>query len=197
MKQLPLMILCIAVLTACGSGRGAAQRYTLSPDDGFHAPSCRTGGAIKIVEPTPAPGLEGFRIVVIDRPNHQTHYRGVAWNATAPHLVQGYLTEAFERSGMFSHVGTDTDGIRTPWLLETRLRGLHVDQSSGRPEIVIRLTATLTDAASRRPVASMPFERRSDASGLSIEAIIARFNQQMADITTELLERLRKPLHCR
>ncbi len=187
------------LLAACGGGsRSAPQLYALQPGE-IHAPSCRAPHAgIKIYEPNAAPGLESFRVMVIDRPNHQTQYRGVGWNTTLPRAVQAFFTEAFETSGMFRYVSTDSDSIKAPWILETRLRGLHVDQSTGgRSEAVVQLTFTLMRAGERTPVMTVPLTRRDDVSGLNMDGIVGVFNRQLGDMASEVLQKMRRHTGCR
>ena len=178
----------VLLLAGCG-GSSPSQLYTLMPDS-TPTPTlyCRTPVGIKLLEPSVLPGLESNHIVVIDRPNHQTYYRGVAWNTTAPHAVQAYVMEAFERSKLFSNVSTDTDSASAPWVLETRLRGLAVDQTGAHPEAVTKISMTLIRASDHKPVVSEVFERHDDASGLNMDAIVAVFNRQLGSISQEMLE---------
>lgn len=197
MKPSLLALAACFMLTACGGGsRSAPQLYALQPGD-IHAPSCRAHTGIKIYEPNAAPGLESFRILVIDRPNHQTQYRGVGWNSTLPRAVQAFFTEAFETSGMFRYVSTDSDSIKAPWILETRLRGLHVDQSAGSAQAVSQITFTLMRAGERMPVMTLPLTRRDDVAGQNMDGIVNTFNRQLGDMASEVLQEMRRHTGCR
>lgn len=188
--------LMLLTLSACGGGRAAPQLYTITATTPV-VKGCANGPSIKLFEPQVAPGLESPRIVVVDRPQHQTFYNGVRWNAPAGRMLQNALVDAFERSGMFSLVTTDDSGTRTDWLVETQLRDFQVDKSGVSPKVVVRLTASLIRANNRQVVMSLPLESSADVSGRNIEGIIDTFNSQMGLITQEMLVRFRTRTGCR
>lgn len=186
---------CILGLAACGGGRAAPQRYGLNAEPLPLA--CHSGASIKLYEPNAAPGLDSYRITVIDRPLHHTHYQGVAWNASAPRMVLAFLADMFEQSGMFTAVATDDDSIKTPWIVETRLHALQVEQNNATLTAVTELTATLLRSSDRRPVRSLRLARRSDVSGRDMAAIIGVFNRQLGAIGEEMLREFSASLGCR
>ena len=194
MKPL-VLILSLVTLSACGGGSPAPELYKLTA----HAPEmkrCKSGASIKIYEPMVAPGLDNPRIAVIDRPQHQTFYKGVRWNASAGRVVQNFFVDTFERSGMFATVTTDDSTTRTGWLMETQLREFHVDQSAGAPQVVVRLTASLVQAGSRNVVATLPLESSMDVTGRDTAGIIEAFNTQMVTLSEQMLSTFRSKLGC-
>lgn len=194
MKQLFALAL-VTVLAACGGGRSAPEVYTLQAE-APQVDSCRVPSSIKIYEPNAAPGLDSPRMVVIDRPQHQTFYQGVAWSAPAPRVVQAYLADAFERSGMFRSVSTDNDTVKSQWIVETRLRKFNVDLSAGE-KAVTRMTVTLMRSGDRQPLLSLPLESERSIAGKNTEQIVQTFNDQLGELTQEMLQQFRSKIGCR
>ncbi len=179
----------LLLLTACvGGGNSAAQRYSLTPQGS--ASSCTAGSSLKVLEPSPAPGLDTARMVVVDAPHHRTHYRGVGWTTTAPRLVQYYLADSLDRSGLFAHVMTDDSVIPSDYQLELELQEFQVDLTTGTPRVMIRLDATLLRSSNYQPLRTMPLQREVSAAGQDLQGIVAIFNEQMHSITQELFDRM-------
>ena len=192
-RFIPLALL---MLTACGGSRPAPELYTLQATPPA-VEACRAGSTIKIVEPVAGAGLDSPRIAVMERGGKQTFYRGVRWNAATTRMLQLYLADTFEQSGMFATVLTDDSTSRARYLLETQLRDFHIDQSQGVPVVRIRLSANLVDAASRRPLLSVPLAAERGVSGQNMQGIVQVFNEEMAALSTDLLARLRGRIGCR
>lgn len=189
-----LSLFCLCLLPACGGGQPAPELYTLQAEAPTVATCHAPSGTIKLHEPIAAPGLESAHIVVIDRPNHQTFYRGVRWNGSAPEVVQHYLADSFEQSGLFKSVATDTGSARAQWVLESQLHRFQIDQSGGTRKIDIRLTAQLIEQATHRTLLTMPLAVQQDVSGQSLDGIVAAFNRSMAELSTQMLTRMHQRL---
>lgn len=189
-------LLSLLILAACGGNSTSPQLYTLKPN-AVQTHACKAGSTIRIYEAQAAPGLDTPRIVVVDSPQHQTFYNGVRWTAPAGRLIQNYLIDSFEQSGMFATVTSDDSTTRSQWLLETQLRAFHVDQSSGSPRTVVRMTLSFADASTKRVVMTLPLTSHEEVAGKPIEAIIASFERQMAQLSAQALERFRKRVGCR
>jgi cholesterol transport system auxiliary component len=182
----------LLLLTACGGGSKAPERYTLTATP--VTAGCRSAASIKIYEPDAAPGLDSWRIVVIDKPNHMTRYKGIAWAANTTRLVQQYLADSLEQSGLFASVSSDADTLPATYQLESKLRAFQVDLTGGKPRVLVRLSATLTqdDVA----VKTMNFTRQADASGADMQRIVAIFGEQMHSISQEMAAKLAKNTGC-
>lgn len=189
------LVLLLVTLSACG-GSAAPETYTLRAQTP-EVKACTRGTSIKLYAPQTAPGLETARIVVIDRPQHQTFYSGVRWSAPVGLLVQGVMVDAFERSGVFSLVTTDDSSSRTAWVLETQLRDFHVDQSAGTAKAKIRLTVSLLRSAGREPMLSLPLESSVDVTGRSMEAVAGVFNDELNGLIQQALQQFRDRIGCR
>lgn len=183
----PLVILGLLVLAACG-GKPAPERYSLIASAPVGA-SCRSEVTVKFRTPNAAPGLDTSRIVVMDRPNHLTHYQGVAWGATTARQVQHFLADHLEQTGMVSAVSTDLDTLPADYEIDMELREFHVDLT-GEPRVRVRLTATVTRADGARMMKRLILRREAPVGGANMEGIVAIFNEQMHSIAQELESRL-------
>lgn len=184
--------LCLASCSL-GGGRKAAERYSLVAH-AVEAPVCRGNISIKFHTPNAAPGIDTWRIVVMDKPNHLTFYQGVAWSATAARQVQHFLADSFEQSGMFSTVSTDLDTVPADYDVEMELRAFHIDLTDGEPQVRIRLTANITRADGARVLKTLVLTRNAPTHGAKMEGIVAIFAEQMHSISQELQERLGKAI---
>ena len=182
-KLIPALLL---LLTACG-GSAQPQLYRLGSDAAAQA-TCTRGPSITIRQPIAAPGLDSAHIVVLQEGGRQSFYNDVRWNADAPELVQHYLAGRFEQSGRFALVTTDDSAARTTWQLEIQLRDFQVDQVANKLQITF--TASLVNAASRRPVLTLPLRAEADISGKDMAGIVAGFDAQMAALSDQLLAAL-------
>ncbi len=193
-KLIPVAML--LTLAACGGGQKAPDIYTLAPHTA-EGLSCSKGSSIKIYEPSVAPGLDNPRIAVRNTPTQLTFYKGVRWNAQAGRVVQHFLADSFERSGMFSTVTTDEASNRTRWILETQLRDLVVDQSQGGRIAHVRLTATVIDSVTRNTVLTLPLESQEDVTGMKLAGIVESFSRQLGSMSHEIQSELRRRVGCR
>lgn len=187
----PFALTLLFLLAACGSSTSAPQHYGLQAEDPAIAP-CAHPASIKIVEPVAGPGLDNARVAVMQPGNRQTYYSHVRWNASSTRMLQHYLADTFERSGLFSTVTTDDATTKVRWLLESQLRQFAVDQSAGGKHAVVHLTATLVDATSHEPVLSRPLHASRDVAGRDMQAIAGIFNEEMNSLSLTLLKTLRQ-----
>jgi cholesterol transport system auxiliary component len=196
MKHAVFGLMLLTVLGACG-GSSAPERYNLTPR-ALELPACEAPRAgLKILEPNAAPGIDSWRIAVLDRPRHMTHYTGVAWTSAASRMVQYYLADSLEQSGRFRSVSTDMDTLPADYALQSELRDFHVDLTSPSPRLAVRLTVTVTATNSNRIVKIIPLTESADLAGKDLQGIIASFDEAMYKLTTQLLEQLSTVARCR
>lgn len=182
-----------AMLAGCGFGNSVApDRYQLTPKP-VAARACHGAPSIKFYTPNVAPGIDTARIVVMDRPNHLTVYRGVVWSATASRLVQHYLSDSIEQSGMFSTVSSDLDTLPADYEVESELREFHVDLT-GEPSVRIRLSVTVTRADGQRIMKSVVLRRATPIGAAKMDGIVALFAEDMHHIAQELQQQLARTI---
>lgn len=181
------VLMLAGLLAACGGGRTAPDRYHLTPTVTEGA-ACRGDTSLKIHTPNAAPGIDNWRIVVMDGPNHLTYYRGVSWSAASPRMVQYFLADSLERSGRFSTVSGDMDTLPAIYELESDLREFHVDMN-GEPRVRIRLVASLV-RADGAILKSFTLKREAPIGAAKMEGIVAIFDEQMHSLADELQQRV-------
>jgi len=187
-----IILLPLMFATACsigGSGRTAPERYSLTATP-LEGAACRGETSIKFHMPNAAPGIDSWRVVVMDRPNHLTHYQGVAWSATASRQVQHFLADSFGQSAMFATVSTDLDTVPADYEVESELREFHVDLTGREPSVRIRLTANVIRADGEHILTTISLTRVAPIGGAKMEGIVAIFAEQMHSIAQELQQRL-------
>lgn len=179
-------------LTACGGGSDAPELYTLrAPVESMNY--CRNAGkSIAVTEPVAAPGLDSSRMVVREAAHHQTFYQGVRWNAPVPQVLQHYMVERLQNSGLFTSATTEDSAMRQAWLLEMQLHEFSVDKTAARA--VIRLTISIVNTAERTPLFTDNFQFSEPIDGQSIDQIVATFNRGLDRISTDMLNRIRAKL---
>jgi cholesterol transport system auxiliary component len=185
MKQ--TLLAALLLLTACGGGKSAPELYRISSEHVAPA-ACHSRASVKLYEPKAGPGLDSARIAVFDGPQHQTFYSNVRWSSPAPIMVQHYLADRVEQSGLFASVMTDEAIARPQWLLESQLREFAVDQQT--QQVRVRLSAHLVRAADRQTVLSMKLDAQESIAGQSMPGIAAAFNRGMDRVADELLQQV-------
>lgn len=178
----------LVLLAGCGGGRSAPERYAITPM-AVEAPRQCPAVSLKIYEPIAAPGLDTWRIAVLDRPNHLTYYKAVSWSATAARTVQHALADMLGQSGAFANISTDLDTVPAAYHIESELAEFNTDLSGPEPVVRTRLTATLLQAGSNRLLATIPLVREDAIEGRSMQQIADLFAAQLHSMSEELIAR--------
>lgn len=143
---------CLFLLAACGGGGPAPDTYVLELPSASRAvdeeasPKTGRGGSVKVVLPVANSGLDSPHIAVKGDAGKQSPVAGRDWAQPLPKIVQDALVEALERSGQFSSVVPDSQGVKTQLSLMTDIRRFHYNPARQRVEVylVARLVRPLT-----------------------------------------------------
>lgn len=192
MKPLLVFVAMPLLLTGCGLGSSAPARYVLAPAE-VQEVACKKGATLKINQPNPGPALESRRIVVMDRPNHLTFYKGVAWTESNARIVQDYLVDRVEQSGQFVNVSTDMDTVPAEYRLETDLRSFNVNLTQGQ-QVEVRLTAAVIREADGRLLKTIKLREVADASGRDMYGVVEVFNQTMDKVGARLQTQMHRAI---
>lgn len=186
MRSFTLMAMfALAACNPLGAPKPADALYVLQSET-VKSDQSRSLKTIKIAMPEAAPGLESANIALLDG-HRMNHYTGAAWAVPLPQTVQHLLADAFERSGRFLAVGTDSEGITTDETLLTDIRDWQVE-GGANPKVHVRAVLKMTQSGLRMPWKSVPFEITVPATANRTEAIVNAFNQAANALAAAALE---------
>jgi len=123
-------------------------------------------------------GLDTPRIALARSPLTLDYFAEVAWSDKAPALVRTAMIQAFENSGAFSAVGSDTFSLRTDYLLKSELRNFEAvyDSQSGNPVATVALSLKLVKLPGDTISAQTVISQRQPAASNAIPDIVGAFN---------------------
>ncbi len=181
-----LALIPLLTLTACGIGtRPNHELYVLKPE--MHETlGKKVAMTVRVQDPEVDPGLDSPRILVMDSANHLTYYNGVAWAQPVPNLVQGFLVDALQQSHAFKAVSSDMDEVEADVLLLTDIRDFQVDKTQNPPVVKIRMTVSLVNATSRKPIANLPIQKNVTAKANHMPDLVAAFNDGMDEAAADI-----------
>ena len=113
-------------------------------------------------------------------------YPEAQWSEPLPGLVGNALMEAFEASDRFGSVERAASGLARDLELATELRDFQIELEEGAVAVV-RLKASLIDAARGEAVASQVFEVRAPAAGRDEDAAVAALDAALQDTLVQLV----------
>jgi len=113
-------------------------------------------------------------------------YPAAQWSEPLPGLVDNALVEAFEASGRFAGVERAASGLAHDVELATELRDFQIELEGG-PVAVIRIKASLIDAARGEAVVSRVFETRAPAAARDAAAAVTALDAALADALAQLV----------
>jgi cholesterol transport system auxiliary component len=165
----------------------ALQIYVLRPTLG-ELGGPKVAWALAVDRPEAADNLDISRIAISRSANTQDYFANAAWADKLPNLVQSAIVDAFEKSGRIDQVASDTEGVRTNYLLQTEIREFEAryDQPDGAPTVVVRIAARLVARDGHTIVARIVSERKTPATQNSIDAAVMAFDRALGDVTTQI-----------
>jgi cholesterol transport system auxiliary component len=179
-------------LTGCGSVlpkreplQVIAPQVRVAPDPAWP----QVGWQLAIGRPSATDMIDSRRMVVFPSPGLIQVYKGMAWDASVPDIVQTALVEAFEDSGKIAAVGRQSGGLRVDYVLQMDLRDYQavVHDPKGPPTVTITISARLVDASSSRAVASRTFHEEATAAAASAAAVASAFDSALGAATRDMV----------
>ncbi len=103
--------------------------------------------------------------------------------------MQSALVEGFEKSGRIDQIASDTEGVRTDYLLQIDIRAFEAryDQPDGAPTAVVRVAARLVSRDGHTIVARTVAEHETAAAQNSIDSAVDAFDRAFGDVATQLI----------
>jgi len=178
------------VITACGLGSGPPPRqFTLTSVTNFPRGRPLAKWSLVVDEPTAARQIDTSRIALMNGQFRVEYYADVEWTDNAPAMVQLLLIQSFQNTGRLPVVAPSRQTLSTDFLLLSSLRKFQVEKdASGTPQATVVLEATLLRMPRRTPVATARFEKATQVSSDSIEAVTAAFDASLGDVIRRVID---------
>lgn len=184
----------MGLLLAGCSAAASPDYYRLQPQD-ITAANCSRAGAVDVVLPSVAPGLDSAHIAVIDRPQHVSFYQDVAWIDTLPNVLQAYFVDALEQSRSFTGAMAEGGSAAAPLQLSIAVRNFEVDQTAAARVMRVRFSAVLRRGG--QVVLRKSLAEEVDVSAESIGGIVQQFNRTLDRLTQQMLQAVQRKTGCR
>jgi cholesterol transport system auxiliary component len=179
-------------LAACSSNiigpPDAAPIYVLHPKIGNLA-GPKVAWALSVDVPEANDNLDTRRIAISRSANTQDYFANSAWPDKLPNLVQGVLIEAFESSGRIDQVATDTQGVRTDYVLQTEIRDFEAryNQPDGPPTAVVKVAVRLVLRSDHTIAGHLVAAHETAATQNSVEAAVEAFDQALGEVVSQIV----------
>jgi cholesterol transport system auxiliary component len=193
--HISIPIISLLILSACGGGGIAAERYILySIDASSNAET--TGrvrdGTLKIVLPVASPGLDTTQIAVLQKGGRLNNAAGKEWAEPLPKLVQAQLVEAFDQARLFQHTVPDSQGVVARYSLMTDIREFAFDQTEDAGRVRVRMVSRLVNPATRKVIFSVSSLQIVPVGEKGvIEALSVASTESVREITQKIAGKLR------
>jgi cholesterol transport system auxiliary component len=189
-----MLIMCASlatILTAgCqvpGSGE-PPRRIRLSPAEEFPPNVPAVAWTLLVQEPTTTLSLDTARIAIGTADDIQYLTTG-EWASRAPEMVMELIVQSFRNSNKILTVGGRRDRIRPDFDLQLRLTGFHIEKTGEDAGTVrVGLDTTLVKRPQRISVATSAFESSAEVSPLSLDAIVAAFDDTLRVVMEQVVE---------
>jgi len=185
---------CLSGLTLIGcqlpGGGKAPRRIALTPAESFPPSLPSVAWALQINEPTATLSLNTARIAIGTR-NDIKYVAGGEWASRAPEMVMELLANSFRNSNKILTVGDRRARIRPDFVLELRLTQFHIEKTAQEAAIGtvrVQLDVSLVKRPRRDALASTSFESSSEVESLTLDNIVAAFDESLVDVMEQVVE---------
>ena len=181
---------CLASLAGCqmpGSGP-APRRIRLDPAEDFPPNLPAVAWSLQVQEPTTTLSLNTARIGIGEAGDIR-YVAGGEWASRAPEMVMELLVESFKNSNRILTVGDRRSRIRPDFELDLRLTKFYVEETGSDAGVVrVGLDATMVERPRRNALSSFSFESATEVRSLSLDNIVAAFNESLQDVMEQVVE---------
>lgn len=149
-------------------------------------------GTLRIPRPSPGPGFETDRILLLREGRELDFYSTGHWAAPIPDMVESLAIESLRRAGLFSGVYGEGAPIRTDYFLQIAVRDFLAEYTPGADAPVARvvLDCTLGRRLDRHVVAAFTAEAQVPAAANRMNEVVAAheaaLQQALAGVSASL-----------
>lgn len=176
---LALLVLALAGCTpGLRSDAPVTQMYVLraAPAMGL-AEAERIPASLQITAPSPGPGLESERIVLVQADRRMSYFAASRWPAQLPRVVEALAVQAFRATGALGAVLDARTPFPPDYFLEASIRHFEADYASGgeAPEVRVVLDCIVGRRDGRELLASFTAAGTARAQANRMSDVIAAF----------------------
>jgi cholesterol transport system auxiliary component len=162
--------------------------YHVWRDVGESTPAPKVLPSTLLVAPTAtATFYDSQRIVFSREAGTRAHYQFAAWTDRPGRRFDVLLLERLDRRNAFVQVASTTAGVRGDLVLAVSVLDLYHDDVQPPGVARLRVTAELTDRASRALVARRTFLAEAPVAADNADAAVAALNTSLARLLDELV----------
>lgn len=143
--------------------------------------------ALRIVTPRAADALDSTRIAVLPTGDEVAVYQGVRWSDRAPVLLRNRLFDAFQASGAVAALSLDENNLQADLELGGTLRAFQSEYRDGRPVVVIRYDALLSNASAHQIIAARRFDIAVPATDTTVPRVVQAFGAASDQLAAQVL----------
>jgi cholesterol transport system auxiliary component len=179
------------VLSGCQVPGSAAppRRIRLSAADDFPPNLPSVAWTLLVQEPTTTLALNTAKIAFIGQNGDIKYLSTGEWASRGPEMVMELLVESFKNSGKMLSVGDRRSRIRPDFELESNLGAFQIEETGNDAGIVrVALEGRLVEQPRRTALASFSFDSEAEVHPLSLDNIVAGFNDSLRDVMEQVVE---------
>ena len=143
--------------------------------------------SLRIAAPRASASLDSTRIAVLPVGDEITAYQGVRWNDRAPVLLRNRLFDAFQASGAVAALSLDENNLRADIELGGTLRAFQSEYRDGRPVVVIRYDALLSNTSAQKIIAARRFDIAVPATDTAVPRVVQAFGAASDQLAAQVL----------
>ncbi len=135
-------------------------------------------GAIQVLHPVAAPGLDGPHIILVQADHRMNFYVGSRWPAPLPDMVEALAVETLRGAGSWQSVQDSASAFPAEYVLQISVARFEADYTAGgAPQVEVVLDCTLGARQGRELVTSFVAQGSAAAASDHMREVVAAFER--------------------
>ncbi|MDE2137008.1 MAG: membrane integrity-associated transporter subunit PqiC [Gammaproteobacteria bacterium] len=135
-------------------------------------------GAIQVLHPVAAPGLDGPHIILVQADHRMNFYVGSRWPAPLPDMVEALAAQTLRAAGEWQSVQDSASAFPPEYVLQISVRRFEADYTAGgAPQVEVVLDCTLGARQGRELVATFVAAGSAPAASDHMREVVAAFER--------------------
>ena len=179
------------LLALLGSGCGGLFHSNVQPDQTYylraapaageaaHAMPERGAPSLRVTRPQAGPGLDTWRIVLVQPDHRMDFYAASRWPAPAPQLLEALVVETLRASGTFGSVEDSTSPFPSDYLLTLTVHRFEAEYraANAAPEVHVVLDCTIGRREGREVLSTFVASGNATAAANRLGEVVAAFEE--------------------